>query len=368
MFSKKLLESEVIRYIALGNDVIQDLDTTLSHLHTGERLAIITTDNHQQQNQIILDQIPKLEQEQRNTLSLSVQINEEKTNSYIDELEKFQPDTFIFFGDAKTIDFGKYLTLHYQKRVNMDFNKISWISVPTTPESDSISSPFIFLDVNGKGEQYLGKVPPPLAILADKSILSDISDRYLCAGIADLFSRQTAVWDWKLANRVKGHAISDFVAEISSQTLNILTKQLQGMHVSHEEAISVVMKAQIIAGFLSGFANDIRSCYGSEHMFAQALDHQEPGKSLHGERVALGTIMMARLQGQDWKKIKACLNQFNIPIQATSLGYKTTSVIKALIQAVNFPKDEELYTILGSGLTEEAAWNLAIRTGVIHGL
>jgi glycerol dehydrogenase-like iron-containing ADH family enzyme len=130
------------------------------------------------------------------------------------------------------------------------------------------------------------------------------------------------------------------------------------------------MKGLIIRGFLSSFSNNIRASFGSEHMFSQALDHIVPGQTLRGERVALGTIMMASLQGQEWRVIRDFYKSAGVAVTAEELNLKNSSIIKALRNAVQFSKslsgETEFYTILGNeGLTEDAALRLTYRTGII---
>ncbi|MFW9929358.1 MAG: iron-containing alcohol dehydrogenase [Candidatus Thorarchaeota archaeon] len=361
MFSKKLLESEVSRHIRLGSKVSEKLPEILIHLRVGRNILIL----YQENNLFIdtLDQlIEKIANNNKNIRKIVLKAISEKIPFYCNEITIFSPHIIVLIGDIKTIDFGKYIIYSFYEQFH---KKLEWISIPTTPESDSIASPFIFLDIDGKGEKYIGQVNTPMAILADTDILKCSSNNCLSSGIGDLFSRQTAIWDWKLANRLRGETISDFVVAVSSETIDILAKQLQGINPEHDEATFIVVKALIIAGFLGGFAADIRSCYGSEHMFAEALDAEEPGKASHGQRVALGTIMMASLQGQDWKNIRKSLKKFNLSISSTPLGYKTTSIVKALINANLYPKTDKMYTIIEPGIVEEAAWSLAYRTGII---
>jgi glycerol-1-phosphate dehydrogenase [NAD(P)+] len=356
-----LLESEVSRHITLGKQVLQDLSKTLEFLRIGKKILFIIQDS-KVTNEYFVEINKKIAQHNYDIETFWMKSQKRDVSSYINTFNKISPNTVILFGDTGYIDYGKYILSNIQHQKQ---NSIDWLSIPTTPESDSVCSPFIFLDLDGTGEKYLGQISPPLAIIADTEVLSECPQRLLLAGISDLLSRQTSIWDWKLANRLRGESISDFVVAVSNETIDILTRQLQGISPDHEEAIPIVMKALLIAGFLSGFAADVRACYGSEHMFAQALDMQEPGKASHGERVALGTIMMASLQGQDWRSIKKSMDQFNILTSASKLDFKSTSIVKALINAINFPQGEQLYTILGPGLTEEAAWPLAYRTGVI---
>ncbi|HIH45423.1 MAG TPA: iron-containing alcohol dehydrogenase, partial [Candidatus Methanoperedenaceae archaeon] len=103
---------------------------------------------------------------------------------------------------------------------------------------------------------------------------------------------------------------------------------------------------------------------GSEHKFSHALDRIAPKHALHGEQCGVGTIMMMYLHGGDWKSIKAAIEKIGAPATARELGVSEEHIVEALVRAHEIRP--ERYTILGTGLTEEAARRLAIVTGVIE--
>jgi glycerol-1-phosphate dehydrogenase [NAD(P)+] len=94
------------------------------------------------------------------------------------------------------------------------------------------------------------------------------------------------------------------------------------------------------------------------------LDKIAPGKGLHGEKCGIGSIMMAKLQNQDWKKIVKTLNEVGAPTTAKQIGLKESEIIEALMMAQDLRP--ERYTILKEiEMTEQKAMNLAKRTKVI---
>ena len=85
---------------------------------------------------------------------------------------------------------------------------------------------------------------------------------------------------------------------------------------------------------------------------------------LHGERVGLGTIMMAKLHGLDWQKIASTLEKVGAPTKAAQIGITEDQVIKALIAAQSLRP--ERYTILSKvKMDYQTAANLAKSVGVI---
>jgi glycerol-1-phosphate dehydrogenase [NAD(P)+] len=94
------------------------------------------------------------------------------------------------------------------------------------------------------------------------------------------------------------------------------------------------------------------------------LDKIAPGKGLHGEQCGIGSIMMAKLQDQDWKKIIKTLNEVGSPTTAKQIGLKKSEIIEALMMAQDLRPAR--YTILKEiEMTEQKAMNLAKRTKVI---
>jgi glycerol-1-phosphate dehydrogenase [NAD(P)+] len=126
----------------------------------------------------------------------------------------------------------------------------------------------------------------------------------------------------------------------------------------------VIVEALISAGVASCIAGSSRPCSGAEHLFSHALDKIAPGKGLHGEKCGIGAIMMAKLQGQDWKKIIKTLKEVGAPTTAKQIGLTEDQIVDALMIAQELRP--ERYTILKEiEMTEQKATNLAKNTKVI---
>ena len=126
----------------------------------------------------------------------------------------------------------------------------------------------------------------------------------------------------------------------------------------------VIVEGLISAGVASCIAGSSRPCSGAEHLFSHALDKIAPDIGLHGEKCGIGSIMMAKLQGQDWKKIAKTLKDVGAPTTAKQIGIEPEKVIEALTIAQKLRPDR--YTILKEAkLTKQKARNLAKSTSVI---
>jgi glycerol-1-phosphate dehydrogenase [NAD(P)+] len=85
---------------------------------------------------------------------------------------------------------------------------------------------------------------------------------------------------------------------------------------------------------------------------------------LHGERVGIGTIMMAKLHGLNWEKIADTLENIGAPTKAKQIKLSEEHVVRALIAAQSLRPDR--YTILSKiRLEKKSALELAKSVGVI---
>jgi glycerol-1-phosphate dehydrogenase [NAD(P)+] len=358
MSSSEILESVVPRSIIIGKSILDKLSNVILSLGKKPKIVILTGPHTKY---IVGETIYNIISNQGLESEMVIIENSslETANTYVDQVEQYNPDILISAGGGKTIDVGKYCLLKNSRKIEL-------ISVPTATPHDGIASPFIFLD--DPTETFIGECRTPVAILADVDIILQHPDlvRYLAAGVGDTVGKITAIWDWKYAWRMKSERFSRFVGGVLENADTLFQNQVSEALIDPEYAIQVVLKALLIAGVLMGTSNDIRVGYGSEHMISAALHSEIPStKILHGERIAISAILMARLQGQDHTRIIEILSKVGCPTNIDDLEEEVTSeaLIRALQKAHNITS---MYTILGrTGLTKIAAWNLARETGVI---
>ena len=239
--------------------------------------------------------------------------------------------------------------------------KIPFVSIPTSASHDGISSPFA--SVKGMDRPYSIVTKPPIAIFADTSLIAKAPFQLLVSGCGDLVSKTTAVRDWELSNKRTGEYYGRYSASLALLSATLIIEDAVTIGSKSEEAVRVVVEALISSGVAAGIAGSSRPCSGSEHLFGHALDIVAPGKGMHGEKCGIGTIMMARLHGIDYMKIKEALLTIGAPTKASDIGLSEKEIVEALVLARTIRK--ERYTILDEvKLTESSARDLASETGV----
>jgi glycerol-1-phosphate dehydrogenase [NAD(P)+] len=257
-------------------------------------------------------------------------------------------------GGGKAIDIAKMAA---------EDHDIGFVSVPTAASHDGI--------VSGRGSVPEGgtrhsvAAEPPLAVVADTEILADAPWRLTTAGCADIISNYTAVQDWELARRLQNVEYSEYGGALSRMTAEMLVRNADSIKQGLEESAWVVIKALVSSGVAMSIAGTSRPASGAEHLFSHRLDVLAPDAALHGHQVGVGTIMTEYLhsgESGEWQDVRDALATIGAPTTAAELGIDDDLVIEALTTAHEI---RDRYTILGDGMSEEAAREAAAVTGVI---
>jgi glycerol-1-phosphate dehydrogenase [NAD(P)+] len=256
-------------------------------------------------------------------------------------------------GGGKSVDVGKLAAF----KLHLPF-----YSVPTSASHDGMASPFASL--KGLDRPYSVMAKPPVGILADIDIISSAPRRLLASGCGDLVSKLTAVKDWQLANRVTGEYYGSYSASLALMSANVVLDHPRLMGRFDRESVRGLVEALISTGVAAGIAGSSRPCSGSEHLFSHYLDLVAPDSGMHGEKCGIGTIMMAKLHGIDWRRVRSALRSVGAPVAASQIGVDDSKVVESLVRASSIRPDR--YTILSRRkLTAKGARALASATGVI---
>jgi len=278
--------------------------------------------------------------------------NDQKT---IQDIEKKVCDN----GSDLVMGVGGGRSVDIAKLIGFNLNK-PFVSIPTSASHDGIASPFVSV----KGDKPHSLVATaPLGVFVDVNIIKKAPKRLLASGCGDLIAKITAVQDWQLGRDKTGEYYGRYSAELASMSAKFLIKNSvrfskKGLHVRE------IVEALISAGVASCIAGSSRPCSGAEHLFSHAVDKLEPGVGLHGEKCGIGTILISKLQGQNWIQIVKALKDVGAPTTAKEIGLEPEVLAKALTIAQSLRP--ERYTILKEvDMTEKKAVSLAKSTKVL---
>ncbi|WP_406661039.1 NAD(P)-dependent glycerol-1-phosphate dehydrogenase [Methanolobus sp. ZRKC3] len=339
------------RDVMVGHGVIYDIKDVCKDLKLGKDPLIVTGRNTKKiAGDIVRDSLNDC------GYNASISISQEASLSEVEKIKKEAIEAgssyLLGVGSGKSIDVAKLAATEID---------VPFLSVPTAASHDGIVSSRASIRHNGKTSSI--EANAPMAVIADTEIISNAPYRLLAAGCADIISNYTAVKDWELAHRLRNESFSEYASALSLMTAKILIESADSIKFDIENSVRVVVKALVSSGVAMSIAGSSRPASGSEHMFSHALDMIAPKPALHGEQCGVGTIMMMYLQGGDWRRIKDSLAIIGAPTTAEELGIEDKYILEALLVAHKIRP--ERYTILGTGLTPEAAENIARITKVI---
>ena len=267
------------------------------------------------------------------------------------KVKNAKTDLIIGIGGGRSVDIAKLCSFNLRK---------PFVSIPTSASHDGIASPFV--SVRGEKPHSL-VATAPLGVFVDVNVIKGAPKKLLASGCGDLMAKVTAVKDWQLGRDKKGEYYGRYSADLASMSAKILIESSPSFSKKGVDA-RIIVEALISAGVASCIAGSSRPCSGAEHLFSHAVDHLEFGVGLHGEKVGIGAIMIAKLQGQDWKKIVKTLKNVGAPTTAKEIGLKPKVLAKALTIAQSLRP--ERYTILSEKkITEKGAIKLAKITKVL---
>jgi glycerol-1-phosphate dehydrogenase [NAD(P)+] len=286
----------------------------LGEMNIGKKFAIICSEN-------IRPIAKKLKSSVKMSCDIIIHDSVEKKSleNLAKSLKKY--DFVIGLGGGKTIDIAKYSAFLAKK---------PWISFPTIPSHDGVVSSRAVLDEEQK--KISVDASEPAAIIADLDTLMKAPYRFTAAGAGDLISNISAVMDWKLAGMDKKEKYNTIVAELALLSAKAVANHFSDIKNQTEHGMEILMWSLISSGFAMNLHGSSRPCSGGEHSFSHALDRLG-SRALHGEQVALGTIITTYLHGGDWKMIRNLLKVLSLPTTAKELDVSRETIIKAVVMA-----------------------------------
>lgn len=340
---------ELPRQIVVGENNINDIGSFLQGLSNPRKVSLVSGDHVRK---LTYNAVSKSLSKSRikNVWHRSTSNEVNAAREILGEIRKDKSDLIVGIGGGRSVDIAKMIAFTLKK---------PFVSVPTSASHDGIASPFVSL----RGDRpYSIIATAPLGVFVDIEILKKAPHRLIASGCGDLMAKVTAVRDWELARDKVGEYFGTYAANLASMSAKIVIDNSKNF--KKQPDTRMIVEALISSGVAACIAGSSRPCSGAEHLFSHAVDYLQPGIGLHGEKCGIGAILIAKLQGQDWRKIIQMLKNVGAPTTAKEIGLSAHTLAKALSIAQSLRK--ERYTILSEvKMTEEKAIALAKSTRVL---
>ncbi len=341
---------ELPRLIEIGEKNINDFGKFLISLNKPKKVSLIAGTNVQKILKKKIEKSLKLKKIQF-IWHTSIDNQIKSLNKIQKDVKKDNSDLIVGIGGGRSVDTAKLISYNLRK---------PFASLPTAASHDGMASPFVSVK-SDKPHSIVATAP--MGVFVDIDIIRKAPAKLLASGCGDLIANIIAVKDWQLGHKKKKEYYGRYAADLALMSAKIVMENSPEFAKKGLDA-RVIVEGLISAGVASCIAGSSRPCSGAEHLVSHALDKLAPGIGLHGEKCGLGSIMIGKLQGQDWKKIVKTLKDVGAPTSARQIGLKPEVIVKALIIAQDLRP--ERYTILKEiKMTEKVALNLAKSTGVI---
>ena len=351
-FHQKSMPSHVMelpRKIVIGENNIGDIGKFIADLANPKKVSVVSGDHVKKitykkvANSLASSKI-------KNIWHTSISNDVKSVQKVLNEIKKDRSDLIIGIGGGRSVDIAKMAAVTLKK---------SFVSIPTSASHDGIASPFVSI----RGDKpYSIIATAPLGVFVDIEILKKAPRRLLASGCGDLMAKVTAVRDWELARDNVGEYFGTYAANLAAMSAKIVIDNSKNF--KRKPDVRMIVEALISSGVAACIAGSSRPCSGAEHLFSHAVEYLEPGIGLHGEKCGIGAILIAKLQGQDWKKIIQMLKNVGAPTTAKEIGLSARTLAKALTIAQSLRP--ERYTVLSRiKMNEEKAIALAKSTGVL---
>jgi len=341
---------ELPRLIEIGEKNIGDFGKFLRSVNKPKKVSLICGTNVQKVLKVKIEKSLKIKKIQF-VWHTSIDNQIKSINKIEKNVKKDKSNLIVGIGGGRSVDTAKLISYNLS---------IPFVSLPTAASHDGMASPFVSVK-SDKPHSIVASAP--MGVFVDIDIIKKAPSKLLASGCGDLIANIIAVKDWQLGHKKTKEYYGRYAADLAMMSAKIV------MENSSEFAKKglderVIVEGLISAGVASCIAGSSRPCSGAEHLFSHALDKIAPGIGLHGEKCGIGSIMMAKLQGQDWKKIIKTLKDVGAPTTAKQIGLKSDMIVEALMIAQGLrPKR---YTILKEiKMTKKVAMNLAKITKVI---
>lgn len=229
---------------------------------------------------------------------ITVLLNKETDTHDIDDIFKAaktlspECDAIVAIGGGTVIDFCKYLSLIVQ---------IPVFAVPTLISNDAFASPISSLSIDGKRKSVKSSVPN--AVIIDTDIITSAPLKYIYSGMGDLFSKTTAVYDWKLSYRKCKNTVNDFAATVSQNAADTFS-YFENKDLKNQEYVKIIASSLLMTGIAMIIAGNSRPASGSEHLISHAYDSLAQKPSLHGLQVGVASYAVSFIQEFTHQRVK----------------------------------------------------------------
>jgi glycerol-1-phosphate dehydrogenase [NAD(P)+] len=229
----------------------------------------------------------------------------------LDAAAKAIPDveTVVGVGGGSCMDFAKYLAWRRGSGL---------VLIPSIVSVDACVTRSVAVREQGR-VRYEGDVRAD-RLLVDFELVAAAPARLNRAGAGDILSIHTASFDWRLAHEKGGERYDAPTARRAARLVEELERNASEVRAVTPDGIRTLVELFRGENDLCEAFGNARPEEGSEHFFAYCAEHTTGKQFVHGEIVALGVVLMSRLQGNRPDEVREALDALGLLYGPDEIG------------------------------------------------
>jgi glycerol-1-phosphate dehydrogenase [NAD(P)+] len=270
----------------------------------------------------------------------SVTMIESVEQNYLDKLVNALPtvETAVGIGGGVSIHVAKYFAWR---------RGCSLIFVPTIVSVNAYATRRAAVRENGV-VKYL---PQSRTLLNAEKVIIDFPSimaapsRLNIAGVGDIYSCRTALFDWQLAHRQTGESYDEEIARGSRSILERLLVNRNEIRNVTEKGIRVLVELHRETNRLIMQAGKSRPEEGSEHIFFYTLEELTRRNFVHGEVVGLGIFVASYFQsnGQEEDDVASTMDSLGLLFRPKDIGVGHDEFVQAVLNMRRHSKETKRF-------------------------
>jgi glycerol dehydrogenase-like iron-containing ADH family enzyme len=245
-------------------------------------------------------------------------------------------DTVVGIGGGMAIDAAKYFS---GKR------NCPLILAPTIVSVNAYATPMVAVREGG-AVHYQGNANPQKVVIDYRAIQS-APKRLNTAGVGDVYSCRTALFDWKFSHDKTGESYDESIAAGSQRLLDKLISNADEIKNVTEKGIRTLVEAHVETNRLQQVAGKPRPEEGSEHILFYALEELTGRSFVHGEVVGTGIFVVTHLQTKQEKTVAKEMDSMGLMFRPRDYELSQDEFVNTILRMKTYSKQNKMfYSIL----------------------
>ena len=275
---------------------------------------------------------------------------------HLESVANTQPrgDTVVGLGGGTAMDTAKFLAWKLGRPL---------VQIPSITSVDAGFTDAVGVRVEGN-VRYIGNIRPEKVVL-DLALVCGAPAHLNRAGIGDIISCATGLFDWRLASgKGIGHPWNTDLANLGERLLVDLEKHCD--EIARVSTVGVRFLAESYRAIGAACANAGHSRFeeGSEHFWAYCYESLTGAHPVHGEIIAFAVVVMAHVQGNNPEQWRDYVVKCQVRANPLDIGITQDDFVKTFMHLNEYAQKHSLdYSIINEvEFTPDvvnAAWEFA---------